>query len=162
MNFFRVYHHKKKGYYAAPVGFNIQAAILMFLWAAANNLWSKALLLFVLVAGMLGVIIYGNQANMQMLMYVGIAGISIAPIWSGISANEWIFKSLESQGYTLVRKIRAKDAKTAINNAHKGSSGSSKGRKRSSNSKLDQNKDTELPINAEPEWRKRRNNRMIK
>lgn len=159
MNFFRVYHHKKKGYYAAPVGFNIQAAILMFLWAAANNLWGRALLLFVFVAGMLGVIIYGNYANIEMLMYAGIAGISIAPIWSGVSANEWIFKSLESQGYSLIRKIRAKDANSAISQTKKGSNNQGKKQSNRTNNK---DLDKELPINAEPEWRRRRNNRMIK
>lgn len=160
MNFFRVYLHKSKGYYAAPIGFNIQAAILIFLWAAANNLWSKALLLFVFAASMLAIVFYGKSANMEILMYVGIAGISIVPLWSGVSANQWVFNSLENQGYTLIRKIRAKDAHTAISQARKststGKSSLGKATKRAAKSAED------LPINTEPEWRRRRNNRIIK
>lgn len=159
MKFFRVYLHKSKGYYAAPIGFNIQAAILMFLWAAANNLWSKALLLFVFAASMLAIVFYGKSANMEILIYAGIAGISIVPLWSGVSANQWVFKSLESQGYALVRKIRAKDARTAISQARK-SSNPSKTKPIRATKKESANVD--LPINAEPEWRRRRNNRIIK
>lgn len=160
MKFFRVYHHKKKGYYAAPIGFNMQAALLMFLWAAANNLWGKALMLFGFVALMLGLIFYGLHAHMQVLIYTGIAGFSIVPIWSGLGANEWVFRALESQGYNLTRKIRAKDAQSAISQARKSSS--SKSNRSVANKNKSRQNEEDLPINAEPEWRRRKNNRLIK
>lgn len=117
MQVFRVYHHKTKGYQAVPVGFSVAAFLASFIWAAANNLWGKAFLLFIGFLAMLAAGAASALLNFPLLALCAVAGISLLPIWAGMQGQQWICSKLEEQGFRLVKRINAESASNAINAA---------------------------------------------
>lgn len=114
MQVFRVYNHRIKGYKAVPMGFSVSAFITSFLWAAANSLWGKAFLLFFGFAMMASAAAAGMLLNFPLLSLSAIAGVALLPLWAGVQGQQWICDKLESQGYSLARRITAKSASNAI------------------------------------------------
>jgi len=118
MPVFRVYRQtKKKSYQAVPVGFSIGAFFASFLWAAANNLWGKAFILFMGFLLMGGAAVAGALLNSPLLTFSALAGIVILPLWAGAQGQQWYCEKLESQGYQLVKRINTQSASHAINAA---------------------------------------------
>lgn len=117
MQVFRVYHHKIKGYKAVPMGFSISAFITSFLWAASNSLWGKAFLLFFGFAVMAGGVAGGALLNFPLLSLSALAGIAVLPLWAGMQGQQWVCDRLESQGYSLTKRITSSSATKAINAA---------------------------------------------
>lgn len=114
MQVFRVYHHKIKGYQAVPMGFSISAFITSFLWAAANNLWGKAFMLFFGFALMAGGIAAGVILKFPLLSLSALAGFAVLPLWAGMQGQQWVCDKLETQGYALTKRITAASANNAI------------------------------------------------
>ena len=118
MPVYRVYQHStKKDYQAVPVGFSLGAFFASFLWAAANNLWGKAFLLFMGFLLMGGAAFAGALLNSPLLMLSAIAGIAILPLWAGAQGQQWYCSYLEKRGYHLVKRINTESASNAINAA---------------------------------------------
>lgn len=115
MAVFRVYQHKtKKNYQAVPVGFSVAAFFASFLWAAANNLWGKAFLLFLGFMVMIGAAAAGAWLNFPLLALSGLAGIALLPLWAGVQGQSWVCARLEAQNYQLVKRINSESATQAI------------------------------------------------
>lgn len=113
MKAYRVYH-KKKNYKAVPMGFSLGAFLASALWAAANNLWGKSLLLtlgFIIFAG---AVVAGTQLNFEFLSLVSLVGFVMLPLWAGLKGQSWICSSLEKQGYKIVARLTSKSASEAL------------------------------------------------
>jgi len=118
MPVFRVYQHSKtKSYQAVPVGFSVGAFLASFLWAAANNLWGKAFLLFMGFLLMGGAAFAGALLNSPLLMLSAVAGVAVLPLWAGAQGQQWFCNKLEGEGYQLVKRINTESAANAINAA---------------------------------------------
>lgn len=118
MPVYRVYQHRqKKNYQAVPVGFSLGAFLASFLWAAANNLWGKAFLLFLGFLLLGGAAVTGGLLNSPLLMLSAIAGIALLPLWAGTQGQQWYCDKLEKDGYQLVKRINSQSATHAINAA---------------------------------------------
>lgn len=115
MPVYRVYQHsKKKDYLAVATGFSMAAFFTSFLWAAANNLWGKAFLLFMGFLMMAGAAFAGVLLNSPLLILAALAGIAIIPILAGAQGMQWYCDKLEKNGYKLVKRINSQTANSAI------------------------------------------------
>lgn len=118
MPVFRVYRQtQKKNYLAVPVGFSLGAFFASFLWAAANNLWGKAFILFMGFALMGGAAVAGALLNTPLLTFAALGGIVLLPLWAGTQGQQWYCDKLERQGYQLVKRVNSPSATQAINSA---------------------------------------------
>lgn len=114
---YRVYTLKDTNYRAVPMGFSIGAFFASFLWAAANNLWGKAFILFIGFLSLAVTVGLGFYLNFEMLSFVALGGLVLLPIWAGSQGQNWVCASLEKKGYKLVRRINSTSASKAIASA---------------------------------------------
>lgn len=115
MPVYRVYQHTtKKDYLAVRMGFSLAAFFASFLWAAANNLWGKAFLLFMGFLLMGGAAVAGTLLESPLLALSAVAGIAVLPLWAGVQGQQWYCDKLEGKGYHLVKRISSASAEAAI------------------------------------------------
>lgn len=116
MKAYRVYH-RNNNYRAVPMGFSLSAFVTSFIWAAANSLWGKAIMLMLGFVIFAGALVGGAQLQFEFLSIVALVGFVMLPLWAGLKGQSWICTSLEKQGYKIVARLTSPSASQALTTA---------------------------------------------
>jgi hypothetical protein len=121
MNTFKIYHHSVLGYEAVKVGFSWPAFVLGPIWMSGKQLWSLAVLWFLIYIGLAVIEAFTldlSDPSAQALFSLMLVGVYLT-LWlvPGIKGNAWRATNLTRRGYRIINEVQASTPEDALRTA---------------------------------------------